>query len=230
MPRRRDAIPILVLGAGGNSLGVLDAIAAINALDPERPRYRVEGILDDTPAKRGRAFLGAKVVGAIHEAAKFKGCRFVNGIAGQETFRKIPDIVERTGVGTKAFETVIHPRAVVAPSARIGRGSVILAGSVVCPQAVIGDHVLVLQNASINHDCRIGEFATVSAGVTLLGFVAIGRNAFVGGGATVAPLCKVGDRALVGAGAVVVRDVRAGSVVAGNPARELASSRHNLRN
>lgn len=229
MARRKGAIPILVLGAGGNSLGVLDAIAAINALDPGHPRYRVEGILDDTPEKQGREFLGSPVVAPIHEAARFKGCRFVNGIAGAETFRKIPDIVKRTGVATEAFETVIHPRAVVAASARVGRGSVILAGSVICPEAVIGDHVIVLQNTSVNHDCRIGDFATISAGVTLLGFVTVARNAFVGGGATIAPFCSVGEAALVGAGAVVVRDVAAGRVVAGNPARELAASRHNRR-
>ena len=38
--------PLVVLGAGGNSLGILDAIEALNAI---RPTYRVEGILDDIP-------------------------------------------------------------------------------------------------------------------------------------------------------------------------------------
>ena len=216
---------IVVLGAGGNSLGVIDAIEALNALERGAPRYRIEGILDDLPENSGRAILGCKVIGTIAEAKRFAGCRFVNGISSVASFRKIPEIVRRTGLAAQSFETVIHPRATVAASARVGAGSVILAGSVICPEAVVGDHVIILQNTTVNHHTRVGDFSTLSAGVTVLGYIEIGRNAFVGGGCTIAPLCKIGDAALVGAGAVVIRDVPAGSVVAGNPARELSGSR-----
>lgn len=47
----------------------------------------------------------------------------------------------------------------------------------------------------------------------------IKRNAKVGANSTILPGVIVGEGALVGAGAVVVKDVPAGSVVAGNPAR-----------
>ena len=219
---------IVILGAGGNSLGVIDAIEALNALEPGAPRYRIEGILDDLPENRTREILGCKVIGTIDEAAKFSACRFVNGISSVASFRKIPGIVARTGLPADRFETVIHPRATIAASARVGAGSVVLAGSVICPDAVVGAHVIILQNTSVNHHTRVGDFATLSAGVTVLGSIEIGRNAFIGGGTTIAPLCRIGDAALVGAGSVVIRDVPAGCVVAGNPARELAGSRHAL--
>jgi acetyltransferase-like isoleucine patch superfamily enzyme len=45
------------------------------------------------------------------------------------------------------------------------------------------------------------------------------RGAKIGANATLLPGVTIGENALVGAGAVVVRDVPAGSVVAGNPAR-----------
>ena len=45
------------------------------------------------------------------------------------------------------------------------------------------------------------------------------RGAKVGANATLLPGVTIGENALVGAGAVVVRDVPAGAVVAGNPAR-----------
>ena len=219
-------VRIIVLGAGGNSLGILDSIEACNAVQPGR--YAVAGILDDIPANLGLDVLGHRVLGPIAEAGKHGDCRFVNGISSLESFRRIPEIVARTGAPLERFETVVHPRATVAASARVGRGSVILAGSVIAPEAVIGNHVIILQNTSVNHHSRVGDYSTLSAGITVLGYIEIGRNAFIGGGTSMAPRVRVGEGAVVGAGSVVIRDVPAGRVHAGNPARELAGSKHAL--
>ncbi len=49
--------------------------------------------------------------------------------------------------------------------------------------------------------------------------VRIGANVWIGGGALVLPGVTIGDDAIIGAGAVVTRDVPAGAVAIGNPAR-----------
>ncbi len=49
--------------------------------------------------------------------------------------------------------------------------------------------------------------------------IVIGYNVWLGGGAIVCPGVAIGDDAVVAAGAVVTRDVPAGTVVAGVPAR-----------
>ena len=51
--------------------------------------------------------------------------------------------------------------------------------------------------------------------------VTIGKNVWIGGGAILLPGVTVGDDAVIGAGSVVTRDVPAGTIVAGNPARVL---------
>lgn len=54
--------------------------------------------------------------------------------------------------------------------------------------------------------------------------VKIGRGVFVGARAIILKGVTIGDRAVIGAGAVVTRDVPAGQLAVGNPARALADS------
>jgi maltose O-acetyltransferase len=49
--------------------------------------------------------------------------------------------------------------------------------------------------------------------------IRVGRNVWIGGGAIILPGVSIGDDALIGAGSVVTRDIPAGAVAFGNPAR-----------
>ena len=217
---------IIVLGAGGNSLAIVDAIQAINSRS-RRTVWRLAGFLDDLPQNRGRQVMGVPVLGRIADAASAgRGCVFINGISSVASFRKIAAIVARTGMPLERFESIVHPDAVVSKHASLGRGSAIMAGSVLCPESAVGNHVIMLQNSTLNHHSRLADHVTVSAGVTILGYVEVADSGFIGGGSSLAPFVKVGRGALVGMGSVVIRDVPAGKVVAGSPARVLAKSQY----
>ena len=221
---KRLPLRIAILGAGGNSLAIADAIFAANAASSRGRVYELIGFFDDIPENRHKLIFGLPVLGSIEDARNTGDCHFINGIASVQSFRKKPEIIARCAVGSERFASVVHPRAVIGTGAQIGNGSAIMANSVVCPEAVIGAHVIMLECSTVNHHAHVDDFVTISAGVTILGHVRVGAGAFIGGGASLAPFVSVGESALVGMGSSVLRDVEPGTVVAGSPARKLPAS------
>lgn len=83
---------------------------------------------------------------------------------------------------------------------------------------VIGDDVLIGPNVQILSSGHPVAPAERRSGVTVAR-IEIGRGVWIGAGATVLQGVSVGADAVIGAGAVVTRDVPAGTLVAGVPAR-----------
>lgn len=117
--------------------------------------------------------------------------------------------------------TVIHPAATVSAYARIGAGSVVMAGAVVNVDSVLGDACIVNTGATVDHDCQLASGVHISPGAHLSGNVQVGDCSWVGVGAAVRQGVVIGAHATVGAGAVVVGPVAAGLTVVGSPARPL---------
>lgn len=113
----------------------------------------------------------------------------------------------------------VHPTAVVARTARLGKGCQILAQAVIAAGAVLGDQCIVNTSASVDHESVLGDGVHVAPGARLLGCVEIGAFSFIGAGAVVLSRVKVGSNSIVGAGAVVLDNVPDNTVVYGNPAQ-----------
>ena len=114
---------------------------------------------------------------------------------------------------------ILHPTAVISPSARLGAGVFAAPLAVAGPNAEIGDGAILNTSSSVDHDARIGPYAHIAPGAHLSGTVTVGTGAWIGVGTAVRERVAVGDLTIVGAGSVVVRDLPACCVAYGNPVR-----------
>jgi len=208
---------VVILGASGNALDILDIIDALGA------PWEAAGVLDDGRGKASE-FANLSIIGSLAEAAALPDVVFINGIASERTYRRKLGIIARTGLNAARFITLIHPSAAVSRRAAIGNGSCIGPGCAVAGQVEIGAHAWLGSHAVIGHDCVLGAGVTVAPSATLAGGVTLGAQAYVGTGDEARTGITVGEGALIGMGAVVLRDVPAGMVVVGNPARPLVRS------
>jgi UDP-perosamine 4-acetyltransferase len=109
--------------------------------------------------------------------------------------------------------------AILSSTVRVGAGVAIMPGAVINIDTRIGDLAIVNTNANIDHDGDLGTAAHVGPGASLAGNVTVGERAFIATGSAVIPGRTIGADTVVGAGSVVVRDLPAGVVAYGNPAR-----------
>jgi sugar O-acyltransferase (sialic acid O-acetyltransferase NeuD family) len=119
--------------------------------------------------------------------------------------------------------SVIHPSASIEDNASIGEGCQIHAGAIVGAEARIGRQVIINTKASVDHECELEDGVEIGPGATLCGLVQAKINAWVCAGATVLPRRVIHADAIVGAGAVVRKDVAAGTMVVGVPAKPMAT-------
>lgn len=203
---------LILFGAGGHAKVVAEAWLA-------RFPAGALTVLDDDPARIGARLLGHDIAGGREWLSDHWPGVAVHPALGDN--RRRAELIDALKAIGRPLATVIHPSAIVSPSARIGAGAFLAAGVIVNAEAEIGAGAILNTGSSVDHDGRIGACAHVAPGVRLCGNVAVGARALVGTASAVIPGMSIGRDAVVGAGSSVTRDVPDGETWAGCPARKL---------
>lgn len=184
---------LIIIGAGGHG-----RVIAENA---ERNGYTDICFVDDNA--KGEC-LGFPIIGTSSDIESLNDGKtdFIIGI-GCNAVRK--SIAEKYDVN---WVTIIHPSAHISKYAKIGKGTIIMAGAVINTCASVGNHCIINTTAVVEHDNTVCDFVHISPGAKLSGTVYVGNNTWVGTGSSVKHDISICDDVVVGAGSVVVNDIK----------------------
>lgn len=180
--------------------------------------YAVLGLMPMTNAanrrvvfKPGSGRIGARVIIGSH-AVLYAGAVIGEDsrIGDHATIRENCRIGKRCVIGTKTdlqFDVILGDDVRVQAQTQLAGGTVVGEGSFIGPGVQTANDPHIAKFPLSEYRDR-GQVAPV-----------IGKHVFIGVGAIILPGVLIGDNAIIAAGALVAKDVPAGSMVVGVPAR-----------
>jgi sugar O-acyltransferase (sialic acid O-acetyltransferase NeuD family) len=203
-----DANKILIYGASGHAKTVIDLVR-------QASHYHLAGVVADPPPAIPELF-GVPVFGGseVLQSLYDKGIRLmVNAVGGISRNRIRHEIFVRMAERGFAFPRIVHPKAVVEPSAEMAAGVQVFGMAFVGSAVRVGYGAIINTGAIVSHDCKIGDFVHLTPGVVLAGGVEVGTGALIGMGVTTALEVRIGEWGRVGNGARINGDVPPHAIV-----------------
>jgi sugar O-acyltransferase (sialic acid O-acetyltransferase NeuD family) len=203
---------IVIVGAGGFGREVLHWA---RAAWPDRAAAIAGFLATHSP---GSAACGdmPRMLGDPATFVPARGDGFVLAIGIPDVRRRVAESLLGRGA---TFLTLIHPTAIVVPTAVVGAGSIVCPFAVVSDAVRIGRCVLLNYHASLGHDASAGDFTVLSPYATLGGNAHVAEDVFLGMHASVGPGRRIGARSKVSANSCALSDAPDDSIIYGAPGR-----------
>lgn len=205
---------LIIIGAGGMGRTVYS-----NALESVGygKKFTVRGFIDDNLQALDGFPNYPPVIGTIKGYEPQADDVFVSSIGGESRKQCMEEIIGRGG----EFIELIHKTARIYTNAKLGKGNFIGAYTVIGNDAEIGDYNMIQSYTVIGHDAKIGNYTRIDTHVTCVGGVVIEDDVMIYSSAVINHNVVVETGAHVGALSFVIKKVKAGTTVMGNPAKKL---------
>lgn len=201
---------ILIIGAGGHALEILDLI---------KGSYNQISFFDNLNKENKLIYDSYRILKSFNQVEDYfdqDNRTFCIGFGG----------TNRLAIQEKFISLGGLPHSIISSTATIsnnntflGSGLNIMHNVLISSNVKIGDSSLINSFTSIHHDVEIGNSCEIAPHSAILGNVVIGDNTLVGANATILPGCKIGKNVVIGAGAVVTKNIPNNQKVFGIPAK-----------
>lgn len=207
-----DCQRILIVGAGGFGREVLNW--ARDAWPDATSK--IAGFLSSNPNSLNGYGAELPILGDPEAFRPEEGDAFLLAIGIPNDRRRVAESLTTRGA---KFICLIHPTAIIAPTASIGSGTIACPYAIVSDSASVGQFTLLNYGASLGHDASTGDFCVLSPYAALGGGANLGNDVFLGMHASVGPSTKIGDRSKITANCAALKNVPDDALVFGSPAR-----------
>lgn len=204
---------LLIIGARGWGREVFDIAQACIAAGE---MLKVKGFLDDKSSALDNYPNYPPIVSSVESYDIQPDDVFICAL-GDVNYKRI--YAEKILAKGGKFITLIHPTAIIGNNAKIGVGCVVGAYANISCDTRLGDFVTLSIKAGMGHDSTVGDYCHIGGLTNISGFVTIGNNVTIHPCSNIIPHKKIGDNAIVGTGSVVLKNVKEGTTVFGNPAK-----------
>lgn len=205
---------LIIIGAGGMGRTLYNyALESVGYGET----FVVKGFIDDNIAALDGYPNYPPVIGTIKEYMPQENDVFVASIGGASRRACMEAVIGRGG----EFMNLIHPTARIYTNVRLGKGNFIGAYAVIGNDTVIGDYNMIQSYSVIGHDSKVGNWNRIDTHVVCVGGIVIEDETVIHTSAVISHNVTVETGAHVGALSLVIRKVRAGTTVMGNPAKRL---------
>ncbi|MDR0506973.1 MAG: acetyltransferase [Dysgonamonadaceae bacterium] len=207
---------LIIIGAGGMGREVYNLAVQC---DGYKNDYIIKGFLDDNiHSLDGLGDYYPPVLSSVENYTIEKNDFFVCSIGNVLIKKKCTEIIKNKGGN---FISLVHPTALINPTAKIGSGCLVFPYAQIGSLATVGNFALIQSFSGIGHDVSIGDYARIDIYVLCIGGVKIGNCVTIHTGAILNHRTVVEDYATIGATSFVIRRVKEGVTVFGNPARPI---------
>lgn len=191
---------LILIGGGGHCKACIDVIE-------QEGRYAIAGIID-SPSKVGQVVQDYKVLGsdnAIKDLHKAGHSFLITLGQIKSPARRIElfIVLEQLGANLPA---IISPRAYIARSATIGKGTIVLHDALVNSNAFVGDNCIINTKSVVEHDSRIENHCHISTGTIINGGTVVGAESFVGSNAVTQEYAVISEKSFIQAASLVKRE------------------------
>ena len=205
---------LIIIGAGGMGRTLYDmARESVGYVDV----FDIKGFIDDNTGALDDFANYPPIIDTIQAYVPQQDDVFVSSIGGAARRACMERMIEKGA----EFIQLIHRTARLGTNVILGKGNVIGAFTTIGADAVLCDYNMVQSYTVIGHDARIGNWNRIDTHVTCVGGICIENEVNIHTSAVINHGVVVESNAHVGACSFVIRRVKTGTTVIGNPAKKL---------